>query len=194
MNDDDLKRRLSALEMPAVTETARERARQRVLIAFRNSEKEVTSESRRGLVWWALAGCAALALVAAIPWPREELSDRTQNNAAVLAQVEALFPGQLDAVIQNGDDVRIELATVSGRFSDQPVIVEFRRSSSIIRVLSYSGRRVCIDLAGRPTCFEALVDNGGRVIVAGDDFISTAEDHAGTDGWKITAKALERAS
>jgi hypothetical protein len=194
MNDDDLKRRLSDFGAPQATETARERARHRALMAFREGGVEVADESRRGLVIWALAGFAALALAAAIFWPGEEPSDRARSGAVLLAQVEALFPGQLDAVIQHDGDVQLALAAVPRHASDQPVVVEFRRSGSTVRVLSYSGRRVCVDLGGRRACFEALLDKSGYVIVAGDDFVSTAEDRATAGDWKITAAALEHAS
>jgi hypothetical protein len=72
--------------------------------------------------------------------------------------------------------------------------VEFRRGASTVRVLSYSGRRVCVDLGGRRACFEALLSEQGKVIVAGDDFVWSADDHATAGGWKITAAALVQAS
>jgi hypothetical protein len=194
MKDDDLKRQLRTFSAPQATETARERARHHALIAFREGGEESPHESRRGLAGWALTGLAALVLAGALFWSRQEPAGRVAGGAALLAQVEALFPGQLDAVIEHDGEVQLALAPVPRHVSDQPVVVEFRRHGSTVRVLSYSGCRVCVDLGGRRACFEALLDKSGRVIVAGDDFVSTAEDRGSVGEWKITAAALDRAS
>ena len=117
------------------------------------------------------------------------------QHAAVLAQVEALFPGQLDAVIERGDgEVNVELAAKPQPASDQPVVVEFRRGDALVRVLSYSGRHVCVDLGGRHACFDALIGDHGEVIVAGTDFVWTAQNRASAGGWQITAALLGGAS
>lgn len=117
------------------------------------------------------------------------------GNATVLAQVEALFPGQLDAVIEDSDgDVQVAVAQRTQRPSDQPLLVEFRRGDAMVRVLSYSGRHVCVDLGDRHACFEAMIGKRGEVIVAGDDFVWTTQNHARAGGWHITAAPLGNAS
>lgn len=194
MNDADLKQRLSAFVAPPATDGSRERARHRALIAFREEGGEAAPAYRRPVAVWVLAGAAALAIAGALSSRWDSDHDRVGSEAAILAQFEALFPAQLDAVIDHDGEVQLALAAAPQRASDQPILVEFRRGSSTVRVLSYSGRRVCVDLGGRRTCFEVLLNERGTVIVAGDDFVWSAQDHATADGWKITAAALERAS
>ena len=194
MNDEDLQQRLATFVAPPATDVMRERARHRALMAFREGGAEAVEECRRGMFVWTLAGAAALALVVTIFWPRESPFDRVPSGAGVLAQVEALFPGQLDAVIEHDGNVQLELAAAPRAASDQPVLVEFRRGGSTVRVLSYSGRRVCVDLGGRRACFEAFLGERGNVIVAGEDFVWTTKNRTTAGEWKITAAALERAS
>lgn len=191
MKDDELRRRLSAFVAPPATEAAKERARHRALIAFRQTPADAVPERGRG---WPLAAAGALALLALLVWPRDSRLDRPRADAAVLAEIEALFPGELDAVIDHQGDVQIALSRTPQRTSDQRVLVEFRRGRATIRVLTYSGRRVCVELAGRRACFEALLSARGEVIVAGEDFVSTAQERGSMAGWKITAIGLQSAS
>ena len=192
MNDDDLKKRISQIAVPAASETAQERARHRALIAYRAGapEGEKVRPSRWSLLVSAIVGLAVGTCALAIFWPSEVVSQRTRSDTAVLAQVEALFPGQLNAVIERDGGVQLALAAEPQTTSDQPLVVEFRRGNSTVRVLSYSGRRVCLDLGGREVCFEALLGERGKVIVAGEDFIWTAAEPVMADRWKITATAL----
>jgi hypothetical protein len=192
MNDADLQQKLRALGAPAPSETARERARHRALIAFSQGGTDAVAEPPRRAYGWALAGVAALVLAVVLLRPHPPAAPR---NAAVLAQVEALFPGQLDAVIEHGDgEMKVALAAQAQRPSDQPLLVEFRRGEAVVRVLSYSGRHVCVDLGGRHACFEALIGDRGEVIVAGEDFVWTARKRASAGGWQITAAPLGGAS
>lgn len=192
MNDDDLRQKLRALDAPASSDTARERARHRALLAFSQGGTEAAPERSGRGYGWAFAGLAALVVAAILFQPHPPAAPQ---NAAVLAQVEALFPGQLDAVIEHEDGVmRVALNARTQPVSDQPVLVEFRRGDDLVRVLSYSGRHVCVDLNGRHACFDALIGDHGEVIVAGEDFLWTEQNHASAGEWKITAARLGGAS
>lgn len=194
MNDDELQQKLRALAVPVPDETARERARHRAFLAFSQGDP-AAPERRPGILRWAVAVMGALAL-AAVFWRAQDRAHQSgPGEAAVLAQVEALFPGQLDAVIEHGDgEMRVALAAQRQPASDQPLLVEFRRGDSLVRVLSYSGRHVCVDLGGRHACFDALISDHGEVIVAGEDFLWTERNHATAGGWQITAAPLGGAS
>ena len=193
MKDGDLPQRLAAFIAPPPTDAARHRARHRALIAFQKAGAKAAPVSHDHTMWRVLAGAAALAAVAAIIWLATP-PERVAAGTSVLAQIETLFPDQLDAVVERDGAVQLALAPAPRPSSDQPVLVEFRRGASIVRVHSYSGRRVCIDLSGRPACFEALLSDAGQVIVAGDDFVWTPQDRVVARGWSVTATALKRAS
>lgn len=192
MTDDDLQKKLRAYGAPAPTDIARERARHRALIAL-SQPAEAAAPKPRGVLNWALTGAlAALILTALYFRPQPPARANGSGTATVLAQVEQLFPGQLDAVIESDGEVEVALARQARPASDQPLVVEFRRGDSLVRVLSYSGRHVCVDLGGRQACFDALISEQGQVIVAGEDFV--AQSRGSADGWQITAKPLGNAS
>ena len=131
-------------------------------------------------------------------WRPQEPPGRSAQSgpgeAAVLAQVEASFRRTRCGYRRRGGRDEGRLAAGKQSPSDQPLLVEFRRGDSLVRVLSYSGRHVCVDLDGRHACFDALLADHGEVIVAGEDFVWTAENRATAGGWKITAAPLGDAS
>ena len=111
----------------------------------------------------------------------------------LLAEMEALFPGQLDGVISSGGNVSLDLALTASDVKKealQPLAITFQRGKQIVRVLGYSGRRVCVNLAGRKRCLEPLVTAEGKVIVEGDDFLWTDARPMTVAGYKLEARTL----
>jgi len=193
VKDDDLREKLAAFVVPPATETARDRARYRALIAFRQPVDH-TLLARSRSTRWSLAAGVALALLAVLFWPRDTPLAQLSANATVLVELATLFPGELDAVIDRHGELQLALSPAPQRPSDQALLVEFRRGPTTVRVLTYSGRWVCVDLAGRRACFEALASARGEVVIAGEDFVWTAQEPVSMDGWNITAAGLENAS
>ncbi|MEO6788819.1 MAG: hypothetical protein ABI318_22080 [Chthoniobacteraceae bacterium] len=203
MNDESLKHALEKLAIPAPDDAARERARRRAVTAFENRDAESgkIATQHSPMPWFRLAtlaaaaACIALALVLAMR-PRSTGDDAAaaissdRADAKLLAEMEALFPGQLDAVVANGDQISVELAPEPGAAASQRLAITLSRGASTVRVLGYSGRRVCLVLDGRRACFEPLLTADGHVILAGDDFVWSRENPSALDGYRVLAHAL----
>ena len=194
MNDDLLKRALEKLRVPAGDDTAAARARHRAMTAFEN---RATFAERKPAPWrWLAAGAAAaLALLAALRLhhdavPPARTASTDLADAKLLAEMEGLFPGQLDEVITSGGEVSIRLAPERGAVASQRLAITLRRGANTVRVLGYSGRKVCLDLDGKPECFEPLLNADGQVILAGENFVWSAENPSALDGYRVAAKAL----
>jgi hypothetical protein len=165
-------------------------------------------ETRRGYSRkWALAGSLAMLVGLVITtalwrtWqPRQTQADGTPSIAidqTVLRQIKALFGPQLNAVIEyagKAPDIRLtEGAEVGPGGQSQPVVIEFRRGGDTVRVLGFSGRTVCMQLAGRQTCFEPLATGDGGVIVTAERFCWTPQDSAAQlCGYQVSARLLSR--
>ena len=197
MNDKDLKRRLAGLPVPPASETACERALHRSLIALRQGPDTSSSRPRVPFVR-RLAGALALpAILLVIGLVFFRLVPAREGVASwqrTLQEMEALFPGQINAVIERDGDYDVELASRSVGSDEQPLIVEFSQGDRVLRVLSYSGRRVSVDLGGQVTSFEPLVTVEGDVSLTGDDFLWTEDHPASPAGYKVTARFLPCAS
>ena len=166
MKDDDLRRHLHKLRVPEGSETARARARHRALIAFRQGGSMRAEEPAwKGFVWrW--RGVIALAFVMGLLpvffFKHRNTSENLANDRQILQQMEKLFPNQVDAVVDRNGKVALSIAQSPVVGSDQPVVVVFKRGHESIRVLSYSGHRVCLMLGKKQNCFEILATPTGN--------------------------------
>ena len=195
MNDETLKKLLGALEVPPLDAGTTQRALHRATVALATRDEVAIEPHGRiafGLRRWAPGVVAlCLAAVAAMFFVSHDGESKPAAQRKLLSQMETLFPGQIRAIVERGEDVRIELADRPGPASDQPVVVTFRKLGKAIRVLSYSGRTVCLQLAGKEVCFEPLITEAGDVILSGDDFVWTGSDHIRICGYRVRASALE---
>lgn len=192
MNDRDLKTLLASVVPPPIDETARDRALHRATLAFsRPADAAREPASRRAAYGWA-AVCAIL-LVAGLAAvrPFRSVPEGGRLDASALAQVEALFPGQLNAVIERDGEVSLDLAgQPSPAANEQPVLVQFERGGRRLRVLSYSGRSVTLELKDGRVTFEALVTGEGGVVLSGDDFVWNSAHPAPLAGYRVNARPL----
>jgi hypothetical protein len=194
MKDNDLQKRLRQLNTPAASESSRAKARHRALIAFQQKDSHQAEESPQpGLVWkWSVV--AGLIVIGCLPFlivHRHNAPENLANDREILQQMEKLFPNQLAAVIQKNGKTDLSLADSSSLGSDQPVVVVFQRGKESIRVLSYSGHRVCLDLGGTSNCFEILETASGGVILESERGAWVASQHPVVDGYAVRAQTLE---
>jgi hypothetical protein len=196
MTDRDLKKHLERVTPPAVNEAARDRALYRATVALSQPADSAPSDERHS-VWRASYGWVAVfavMLVAGLVMIRPSQPAAVANGGAdlqTLAQVEGLFPGQLNAVIESDGEVQLDLAgSSSPTATDQPVLVQLEGGGHRLRVLSYSGRSVTIELKGTRFTFEALVTSDGGVVLVGDDFAWSSAQSKPLAGYRIHARSL----
>jgi hypothetical protein len=195
MNDDDLQRQLRQLRTPEASESTRARARHRALIAFPQGGSGQPQTSGQGSLIWSWRGAAAAAVLMGIlpflflshPGAPENLA----TDREILRQMETLFPHQVDAVVQNNGKTDLSIAQAPVVGSDQPVLVLFKRGHDIIRILSFSGHRVCVDLGKTHDCFEILESPTGGVILEAEDGVWLASQHPVIAGYAVRAQTLE---
>lgn len=196
MTDRELNKHLNLVTPPAVDEVARDRALHRATVALAQPKESAHAPERR-FAWRAAYGWVALfavMLIAGLVMIRPSQTDPVANGGAdlrTLAQVEGLFPGQLNAVIESDGDVQLDLAGASSPgATDQPVLVQLEAGGHRLRVLSYSGRSVTLELKGARFTFEALVTSDGGVVLVGDDFAWSSTQPKPLAGYKIQARPL----
>jgi hypothetical protein len=194
MNDEDLKRRLRELPIPPASAERREETLHK---ARRALCETATEPARRETAWWPRlpwlgAGvCAAVAMLLVLLKPVTEPAAKPVDYARLFTEFEGLFPEQLEAVVSRGTQIDLQLAAVPGHASDQRLLLEFTRGAETIRVLAYSGRRVCVDLPTR-VCFEALLTAEGSVVLSSDGFVWISGETSDLHGYRLTARPLPR--
>jgi len=207
MNDETLRKKLQELATPPVEDSAREKALHRAQIAFLQGPSEELSKNPLksrwtpafvavvllGLLWFAIphGGMESLSLsnISILSSHSHDVGE-SQPSAKLLMEMEALFPGQIDAVILQGKDVKLDLSDAPERDSQQPLVVTLRRGDQTVQVLAYSGRKVCVELGGHRECFEPLVTADGNVILSGDDFVWDEKSARRVAGYSVQARSL----
>lgn len=197
MNESALRQILGRLSTPPLDDAAREKALYRAELAFANrSASPAPARRQEGTAWMkkALAmGFVAMGIAGLVGLQMARPSGEPLAEGKLLAEMEALFPGQLDGVVSSGNDVSLELAptaSASTRGTPLPLALTFQRGQHVVRVLGYSGRKVCVNLGGRKRCMEPLVTAEGKVIVDGDDFLWTDAQPRPVAGYRLQASTL----
>ena len=195
MTDPELRERLAVLRPPASTDAARSRALFRANLALDASTRATPASahaaaqtSRSPLASLRLASGLLLGSVAALALGFWLLRPATPANLAsdpapassdaaraaslrLLAEVQSLFPGRLNAVVDRDGALQIDLADNSSALaSDQAIVVELARAGKVVRILGYSGRAIDLEIGGRALRFAPLLTGGGEVLLAGENF------------------------
>jgi hypothetical protein len=195
MKDDDLQQRLHKLRVPEASESARARARHRALITFQQCGSMPTEEPVRMSLGWCWRGAVVLAVaLGVLPFlvlRHPITSENLANDRQMLQQTEKLFPNQVNAVVEVNGKVDLSISQSSEVGSDQPLLVIFKQGDNTIRVLSYSGHRVCLMLDKTENCFEILATPTGGVILEGEDKVWLASEHPHIAGYSVRAQSLE---
>jgi len=195
MNDDELRQRLQRFKTPDASESARGRARHRALIAFQQGNSEQTNKAPRpgfGLLGYGGFVVAFVGVVAAFFALRHPAApENVVDDRQLLQQTEKLFPNQVNAVVDVNGKVDLSISQSAEIGSSQPVLVVFKRGENTIRVLSYSGHRVCLMLGGNKKCLEILATPTGGIILEGDDRVWLASEHPHIAGYSVLAQSLE---
>ena len=195
MNFDELRRQLHGLDVPTASESARARARHRALIALQSPGSEpIATRGEKGFAWkWGytvalvfLAGFMPLLFL-----PHRAAPENLTDDRQVLQQMEKLFPHEVDAVVEEKGKVGLSIAQSPVLGSNQPVLVVFRQGRETIRVLSFSGHRLCVTLGKTPSCFEVLATPAGGVILEGGDKAWLASDNPVVNGYSVRARTLD---
>jgi len=117
-------------------------------------------------------------------------SPEETNDVSVLDQVAKLFSGRLEAVVEQHGSVDVLLAQSDLPLSEQPIILILSKGREVVKVLSYSGRHICIHLGGQKACVEVLAEGDGNVIVTGKDFVWSKGNPVQVEGFSLRARTL----
>lgn len=212
MTDTELRARLQALRPPGASGTTQSRALHRATLALHSGGiDQITAPpaplaSRSGgapflLITRALLG--ALAILALGFWclrptppiesPLAKAPDDRQAALRLLAEVQATFPGRLNAVIERDGTLLIDLTDNADHPpSDQAIVIELTRAGQVVRILGYSGRALDVEIGGRPVRFAPLLTGEDEVLLEGDSFAwsPTLPVPPPLAGWNIDARPL----
>lgn len=214
MEDQRLRKLLGEMRAPAVRIEAQEKAVNEARCAWEEERRTAnrTADIPSTRSWFPLvaagtaAGLAAISLLAlhlfrgqpASPgeFARSDSSDAVlemehdyNREKSLLHELEQLFEGRLQFIVLNNGESRIEVSEYPV-FGAQPVVVELRQGDDVLRVLSYSGNVIELEIGGKPLVFEVLVDGDGDVLMAGRDFIWSSRSTEKHENFSVRAAVI----
>jgi hypothetical protein len=193
MNQDELDQILRSSRLPERTETYWEGFPRRVTQRL-EIELEVPIRSSPWRLGGALIGAAACGLlIGFLLWhPFSPWDDRfvALYDGRVLRQMQAQYPGRLQAIIQDGSGVHPQLSAAANVSMSNPVLLEIRDGKDHRVIVTFSGQLV--KCGGRDVM--VLSDVGGQVMLVGDGFFWSRQASSGlSDTVHIQAEQIPNA-
>jgi hypothetical protein len=194
MNDVRLREILNRLPIPVPSDSARARARHRALLALQlPGPGEPAQNEASGSLWswrYVLVIAALVSVLALVSLRTSSKAEDVAGDRQILRQMQQLFPNQVDAVVVENGKVELSIAQNPTVGSDQPVVVVFKRGEDSIKVLSYSGHRICLALGGEHNCFDILATPAGGVILEAENQVWLSSNHPVVAGYSVRAQIL----
>jgi hypothetical protein len=191
VNDSELNKLLKSAKVPEPTAEHWKEFPGLVVHSLGDHHEEVrpTHSHRRPILAWgfALATCLVIGFVVG-HWRGTNAADGLLQNAKVVREVIALFPNQVQAIIQDENGLRLMLAETPNVAQSQPLWIKVCEGKKCRSMVTFSGQMVQID--GQRV--EALADAAGGVMLVGDHFFWSSEKSAVTDRLHIAARQLNQ--
>lgn len=177
MNDSELRRLLKSAKVPEQSaEHWQEFPGQvvRSLHRQRTTDECSHSNQRPRLAWGlALATCVVIGFFVG-HWRGANQVNGLLKNGKLVREVVAMFPNQVQAIIQDENGIRLSLADTPNVPQSQPLWIKICDGKKCRSIVTFSGQVVQID--GQRV--EALADASGGVMLVGEHFFWSARDQA----------------
>ena len=176
MNNSELNKLLESAKVPEQSVEHWESFPDQVVRSLRGRRAADISAAHRyrrpALAWGlALATCLVIGFFL-IPWRGANQANGLLQNGKLVSEVVALFPNQVQAIIQDEHGLRLSLADTPNVAQSQPLWIKICDGKKCRSIVTFSGQVVQID--GQRV--EALADASGGVMLVGEHFFWSARD------------------
>lgn len=193
LTDQSLDELLKSSRVPARSEGYWERFPKRVSDRIREPLPEPTGDRARGLHWWLAVSTACLVLGLGVVMWKTASSSKPPGGAElarserVFREIAALFPGRVQAVVVDGEDVKLALSDEANVPPSTPLYVKICGAAKCRNIITFSGQRIQVN----GETLDVLSDAKGNVIVTGRHFAWTsATPTQGAGSYRIEAHRL----
>lgn len=155
----------------------------------RRAADPVPEKSRQvnRLAWGLSIGMACLVIAFALShWRGRRPSDGLLQNEKVVWEVLAMFPNQVQAIVQDENGLSLSLADEPNVPSSTPLWIKICDGKQCRSVVTFSGQ--VMQVAGE--LVEVLADARGGVMLVGDHFFWSSQKTARNDHLRIDVQLL----
>lgn len=179
-----LRQKLKAWKLPEADDSIRSAAQWRALTAYRNRPANPDLPAEKPAIfsrifqtpgWLPALGTLAIAALACLLFLKFESAPPRSN---LLAELELLFPGQIEAVVKHGKDIKLRLdIPTTPRPPDQRVAVTLSVRDEYFEIFTYSGVPVRVEFSKGAICVTPLITGSGEVILLGESGLLDDSPH-----------------
>ena len=191
MNNSELNKLLKSVKDPEQTAEHWEDFPGHVVRSLRNRREEIPAahSQRRPVLAWGLAlgMCLVIGFVVG-RWRGTSEANGLLQNAKLIREVVAMFPNQVQAIIQDENGIRFSLAETPNVSQSQPLWIKICEGKYCRSIVTFSGQTVQID--GQRV--EVLADASGGVMLVGEHFFWSNEGNTTRDRIRINAQQLNQ--
>jgi hypothetical protein len=112
------------------------------------------------------------------------------SELTLLHEMKQVFGKQLNAVVQDGNNIEPVVDTGASFTDAQPVIMTLKQGGKTLSVMSFSGSTVTLTINHQTVTLSPMVTSDGKVIVEGKDFLWAHGKMNGDSSLSIDAKPL----
>lgn len=189
-----LKEQVAKVQPSLVSEEIRAEALRQALTAMPGGRRQ--GHFRIPWLVGFLVPAAACAIGLLAVWWKPSVHERKPEQPIAMvshrwiAEIAAMFPGQLDAVIADGEDVELKLRdTPADLPTDQGVEVEIVHAGKKCRMFTFSGRLICLTFEGQSLCVMPLLQGDGSVIVLANDQLAFPAGSETAENVRVSARS-----
>jgi hypothetical protein len=157
----------------------------------RNANVNLPSRPRAGVVsGWGFAGGTVLVLLGFLlgNWHGNKQATALLQNEKLLREVFAMFPNQVQAIIQDEKGLHLSLAEEASVPQSQPLWIKVCEGKACRSIITFSGQMV--QIADKPV--EVLADAQGGVMLVGEHFFWSSREGGAGEQMQIKAQQLNR--
>lgn len=194
MNDTDLEKLLKSAPSPEPSAEFLERLPPRISARIHwQEDRSVERRSSTSRPWMTLAwatACVAVCLLISFrvgSRQRQEPLNELLRNQKLIHEVLAMFPNQVEAIIQDENGLRLSIADKADVPNSTPLWIRVCDGGHCRSIVTFSGQTVRI--AGQRV--EALDDAHGGVLLVGDHFLWSSEERDSPNHLRISAQQLD---
>ncbi len=194
MNDAELEKLLKTAPVPERPPEFWERLPQRISAKLhwqpqRSENVNLPSRLRGGAIWgWGFAGATVLVLVGFLlgHWHGNKQATALLQNEKLLREVLAMFPNQVQAIIQDEKGLHLSLAEEASVSQSQPLWIKVCEGKVCRNIITFSGQ--VVQIADKPV--EVLADAQGGVMLVGEHFFWSSAQKSSVQDLRINAQQL----
>ena len=197
MKNEEIYKLLSYFAIPPLDERKANLCADNAIREWRAIDHKDSAKEANHFTYWKSVGVLATVLFMIALWPvfiTSEVHDETnlwKRETILISELSNVFPDRLQAIVEENGDISPMLSETPVTWNKQPLIVTFQSGERQLRVISFSGQQLRINLHGQEIILDAFATAKGEVLLVLDDIVVFQNNEISQfNGYKVKADII----